>query len=40
MFNLIVFIMAIVLAYKLYENIHKLGCKCKNCNKTIKCDGQ
>jgi len=40
MFNLILFIIAIVLAYKVYENITKLGCKCENCGKTMKCDDE
>jgi DnaJ like chaperone protein len=40
MFNLILFIIAIVLAYKVYENVIKMGCKCENCGKTIKCDDE
>jgi hypothetical protein len=40
MFNLILLIIAIFIAYKLYENINKFGCKCENCGKNIKCDDE
>jgi DnaJ like chaperone protein len=38
MMNLILLIIAIFIAYKVYENINKFGCKCENCGKNIKCD--
>jgi len=38
--NLILLIIAIVVAYKVYENINKFGCKCDNCGKNIKCDDE
>jgi DnaJ like chaperone protein len=38
--NLILLIAAIFLAYKVYENITKFGCKCENCGKNIKCDDE
>jgi DnaJ like chaperone protein len=40
MMNLILAIIAIVIAYKVYENITKFGCKCDNCGKNIKCDDE
>jgi len=40
MMNLILLIIAVVIAYKVYENINKLGCKCDNCGKNIKCDDE
>jgi hypothetical protein len=40
MINLILLIIAIIIAYKLYENINKFGCKCENCGKNIKCDDE
>ena len=40
MTNLILFIIAIAIVYKLYENIIKFGCKCENCGKNIKCDDE
>ena len=40
MTNLILLLVAIFVAYKLYENIMKFGCKCKNCGKNIKCDDE
>ena len=38
--NLILFIVAVFIAYKLYENITKFGCKCDSCGKNIKCDDE
>lgn len=40
MMNLILLLIAIFIAYKVYENITKFGCKCSNCGKTIKCDDE
>ena len=40
MMNLILLLAAIFLAYKVYENITKFGCKCENCGKNIKCDDE
>ena len=40
MMNLILLLIAIIIAYKLYENINKFGCKCDNCGKNIKCDDE
>ena len=40
MMNLILFVIAVLVAYKVYENIIKFGCKCENCGKNIKCDDQ
>jgi DnaJ like chaperone protein len=38
--NLILLIVALFIAYKVYENINKFGCKCENCGKNIKCDDE
>jgi len=40
MMNLILFLAAAFLAYKVYENATKFGCKCDNCGKNIKCDDE
>jgi len=40
MMNLILLLIAIFIAYKVYENITKFGCKCNNCGKNIKCDDE
>jgi DnaJ like chaperone protein len=40
MINAILLLAAIFLAYKVYENITKFGCKCENCGKNIKCDDE
>ena len=40
MMNLILLLIAIFIAYKVYENITKFGCKCSNCGKNIKCDDE
>jgi len=40
MINAILLLAAIFLAYKVYENITKFGCKCDNCGKNIKCDDE
>jgi DnaJ like chaperone protein len=38
--NFILFLIALFVVYKLYENIVKFGCKCPNCSKNIKCDDE
>ncbi len=38
--NLILLIVAVVIAYQVYKNITKFGCKCENCGKNIKCDDE
>jgi len=40
MMNLILLLVAIFIAYKVYENATKFGCKCENCGKNIKCDDE
>jgi len=40
MMNLILLLFAIFIAYKVYENATKFGCKCDNCGKNIKCDDE
>ena len=36
--NFILLLIAVFVAYKVYENIVKFDCKCDNCGKNIKCD--
>lgn len=36
--NAILLVVALFMAYKLYENLSKIGCKCDKCGKNIKCD--
>ena len=40
MMNMILLFIALFIAYKVYDNAIKIGCKCKNCGKNIKCDDQ
>jgi len=40
MTNFILLLVALFIAYKVYENAVKFGCKCENCGKNIKCDDE